>query len=593
MKFPLFSRLKKLSKRNESFRDIRILIIRDLTIEPLDVFLKYLASIDEINLDVKLSNYNEQIRFNEKMKDYIHSFDHIFIFSSFDIQFLNYPFSINEESSIEAASVLEICKNVISDLIYIRKHSQVPITLFTPMSNVIHESYTFNRKSSSMNPHFTAIEKLRIECKDINNLFLEDLYFPVYELGRENALTLSKMTTKLSLFSLDALELISLRCNIYLKRITQKYKKVLVLDCDNTLWGGIAGESAIDKLQLGQNSIGNQYQKCQSFYKYLNQLGIILCICSKNNLQTVLDVFEKHPEMILKQSDITEWKVGWNNKANGLIEISKDLNLSLDSFVFVDDSFHELEAVKLLTPEVSTIQCSKINPLDVINCIVRSNYFPLLNSDLDTLKDRSISYEENRSRKVVELSSEDIFDYIRKLKIQLFISDDISNKSDRIYELINRTNQFNLTTKRLSIRELRERINKPQFRHFTLSAKDKFGDLGVIGYLELKQISDKIFEIDTFLLSCRAFGRLMEKSFIHEIFIYLRILGCEELRAKYIPTKKNRLVENFYEDVGFKLIDQLPCGMKSYSMKVTTIKEKYDHELHELYREFNNEKCKS
>lgn len=341
-------------------------------------------------------------------------------------------------------------------------------------------------------------------------------------------------------------------------------KKCLVLDCDNTLWGGVVGEDGVDGIQLGDNYPGKAFSDFQKVILELNEIGVILALCSKNNEQDVLEVFSKNTNMILKAENISSLRINWNNKADNILEISKELNIGLNSIVFLDDNPSEREIVKQLLPEV-TVPNFPDKEYDLLNFIKELSIevfsvFKLTNED----KNKSKQYLQNIRRKESINQFSDLKNYIKSLNINIDLQYLDEFNIERIAQMTQKTNQFNLTTNRYLISDLNEMIiNKSII--ICASIKDKFGDSGITGLLIFKYLNSNELEIDNFLLSCRILGKEIESTFLNFSLNLLRGKGFKNIYAKFIPTKKNQQVENFYEKNNFEHLKTLDDGSKLYS----------------------------
>lgn len=328
-------------------------------------------------------------------------------------------------------------------------------------------------------------------------------------------------------------------------------KKVLVLDLDNTIWGGTVGEEGYMGVALGEEGIGKAYRDFQASIKQLKDIGVLLAICSKNNVEDVEEIFDRNPMMVLSLSDFSCIKVNWRNKAENISEIAEELNLGLDSFVFIDDNSVERDIVTSMIPEVS-VPGFVDDPSDLrywfLNDVVREFFGKIKITNED--KDKAEQYMRRTKREVLkkELS---IDEYLKSLGIKLTVDINPIEYIQRLTQLTQKTNQFNLTTKRYNELDIEKFILSNDYLVFAFSYEDKFGKEGIIGEI-IVDISEKgAALIDTFLLSCRVVGRNIEYVFINIVCNELFKKGFSELNAEYIPTQKNVLVENLLPDMGF------------------------------------------
>lgn len=326
---------------------------------------------------------------------------------------------------------------------------------------------------------------------------------------------------------------------------TGQTKKVLVLDLDNTLWGGVIGEDGVDGIQLSEDGIGKAYRDFQKLILSLKQLGIILCINSKNNETDVLHVFNNHPFMVLKENDFIIKKVNWEDKAQNLWEITRELNIGLDSIIFIDDNPFERQLITVSIPEI-IVPDFPSDPLLIPKWFIEEvvcNYFPkILVSEED--KNKTMQYkallERQSHGKDLNFAS-----FISGLKISLKVFLDSPHLVKRIAQMTQKTNQFNLTTKRYTESDIDYFTNDQNIGVFALEYEDKFGREGIVG-AGIVQFEGNTANLDTFLLSCRVIGRKVEYAFMKQILTSFKNKGIERVRINCFPTAKNIIAQQFY-----------------------------------------------
>lgn len=329
--------------------------------------------------------------------------------------------------------------------------------------------------------------------------------------------------------------------------------KCIVLDLDNTLWGGVIGEDGISGIQLGDEYPGNVFKDFHRALLGLRDQGVLLSIASKNNLDDVLEVFEKHTDCLLKKSDFSSMQIHWENKASSIKKISEELNIGLDSIVFFDDNPVERDWVKKQLPNVKVIEVPK-NSMDYLKALNESTFFDRLTV---TNEDRARAdiYQQEQQRKIDLSNSVSVDDFLKELKmtVKIGFADDIT--ITRIVQLLNKTNQFNLTTKRYSSADV-IKIIRDGGKVLWLSAADRYGDNGIVGVAILVNIKDRAWLIDSMLLSCRVIGRKIETIFLAEIIKILSSDNVDVVYGQYLPTKKNNIVSDFYNQHSFQLADK-------------------------------------
>lgn len=335
-----------------------------------------------------------------------------------------------------------------------------------------------------------------------------------------------------------------------------KSKKCLVLDLDNTLWGGVVGDDGYENLKIGQgHPVGESYSAFQQYVKDLKDAGVILAVCSKNEKETALKAFQKHPDMILKDTDFAIFVANWEDKASNLRYIADSLNIGLDSLVFVDDNPAEREIVRQLVPDVSVPELPK-DPSLYPRILSAAGYFESISlTKEDAL--RSKQYAENTERQIALGESSGLDDYLESLEMRISFAafDGVGRK--RITQLINKTNQFNLTTKRYTEDEVC--AFEESEASITIQARltDRFGDNGMIGVLIGIRERDTLV-IDSWLMSCRVIKRRVEEAMCDRLFEEAVNNNIEKIVGIYLPTEKNKLVKEHYKNLGFKEVVVTP-----------------------------------
>jgi len=339
----------------------------------------------------------------------------------------------------------------------------------------------------------------------------------------------------------------------FLHPLTGKIAKVLVVDLDNTLWGGVIGEDGITGIQLGTEYPGAAYQAVQRVLLDLHRRGILLAVCSKNNREEALDAIENHPGMLLKPADFIAMRVDWTDKAQNLREIASELNLGIDSLAFLDDNPIERHQVRTALPEVFVIDL----PPDAMEFSRRIRDCPVFERLKLSTEDRQrgVMYQAQREREQLEQTITSREDFYRSLQQEAEISPLTKANLARIAQLTNKTNQFNLTTRRYSEQQISELVSKPGCDCYSIRVRDRFGDNGLVGVAITRQ-TGATAEIDTFLLSCRVIGRTVETAFLSFLADHARSNGASRLQGWFLPTKKNSPTRDFYSAHGFRASEQ-------------------------------------
>jgi len=346
--------------------------------------------------------------------------------------------------------------------------------------------------------------------------------------------------------------------------IEGKRKKCLVLDLDNTLWGGILGEDGIIGIQIGNTYPGNAFLDFQNNLLELSKNGVILTVCSKNNEQDVEEAWNRNPFLQIKKEQLAAWRINWNNKADNIAELAQELNIGLDSMVFIDDNPAERELVKQMLPMVETPEFPK-QPYMLYDFFekISTDYFQiykLTNEDKGKLE----QYKANAERASFQKVFASFDDYLKSLDIVLDIQELNSMNLSRIAQLTQKTNQFNLTTKRYTEEDITIFASQGA-KIYSIGVSDKFGDSGITGVAiaTIDKTKNTAF-IDSFLLSCRILGKNVEAVFLNYVLQQLKNIGVLHVTSAFIPTAKNNQTSDFYEKNNFSLDATETDGNKNY-----------------------------
>ena len=349
-----------------------------------------------------------------------------------------------------------------------------------------------------------------------------------------------------------------------IKSIFGKNKKALALDLDNTLWGGVVGDDGVDGIEIGQeNGVSQSYYEFQSYLKQLKSLGINLTVCSKNDHENAIAGLN-HPEGVLKPDDFIVIKANWENKDRNIAETAAELNILPESIVFVDDNPAEREIVKA---QLKGVQAPIMDSVEnYITTIDRSGFFEVTSFNEDDLK-RNEMYKENAMRNAQQASFADYGEYLKSLDMRATIGDFIPVYIARITQLTNKSNQFNLTTKRYTQTEMEEVWHSPNYIRLYGKLIDKFGDNGVVSVV-IGEKRDNILHIDLWLMSCRVLKRDMEQAMLDTLVDRCRQSGISKIVGYYYPTKKNGMVRELYGTFGFTKISEDENGNTVWELPI-------------------------
>jgi FkbH-like protein len=329
-------------------------------------------------------------------------------------------------------------------------------------------------------------------------------------------------------------------------------KKCLVLDLDNTLWGGVIGDDGPEGIILGEGTgTGEAHLALQRYAKQLRERGVILAICSKNDPAVAEAVFRDHPEMLLKRSDIAAFVANWEDKAANLRRIAEQLNIGLESLVFVDDNPAERARIRQSLPMVAVPELPA-DPAHYVRCLADAGYFESVAFTTEDSR-RGEQYAANASREALRESSQGMDDFLRGLEMSVTFGPFRTVDLARVAQLIGKTNQFNLTTRRHSLEDVSRFASSDRSLTLQFRLVDRFGDNGLVSVMILHPDprSPDLLEIDTWVMSCRVFGRQLEQETMNIAVESARRMGARALRAEYIPTAKNGVVSQLYPALGF------------------------------------------
>jgi FkbH-like protein len=342
--------------------------------------------------------------------------------------------------------------------------------------------------------------------------------------------------------------------------------KCLVLDLDNTLWGGVIGDDGLAGITIGQgDAVGEAYVAFQRYAKALRERGVILAVCSKNEEDNAREPFEKLPEMVLKLDDFSCFVANWQDKAANLRSIAEQLNIGLDALVFVDDNPAERSLVRRLLPDVAVPEMPA-DPADYIRAVEQHRYFEVLSLSREDFQ-RTEYYRANTQRQQAVSSGADLDAFLRSLDMRGWIGPISELDLDRSVQLIGKSNQFNLTTRRHSSTDIQRMIAGREWVTCIVKLADRFGDNGLISVL-LAREDGKTLDIDTWLMSCRVLKRGVEQFLLNHVVEIARKRGLSRLTGEYIPTAKNTLVEHHYRDLGFVCVQNDASGRTRWQLEL-------------------------
>lgn len=348
------------------------------------------------------------------------------------------------------------------------------------------------------------------------------------------------------------------------RALTTGPKKVLVLDLDNTLWGGVVGETGALGVSLGEGADGEAYRAFQRHAKELAARGVILALASKNNLKDALEPFETNRDMVLSLEEIAAHEINWDPKGTTLARLARSLNLGSDSFVFFDDNPAEREQVRQALPEVEVAEVP-VDPAEYVRALQAGLWFETTGlTEADAM--RAAQYAVERQRRELEQAAPSMDDYLRSLEMVADVREIDEGDLQRVVQLLSKTNQFNLTTRRHSREEVLGLLALPGSIGLTVRVRDRFGDHGLIAVLIGVAEGEGSLKVDTWLMSCRVIGRTVEQFCFRALWERARGLGHRRIIGEYIPSAKNSLVSQLYETLGLRRVGVSPTGAVLYEV---------------------------
>lgn len=460
-----------------------------------------------------------------------------------------FPSLTAEEVGTEAARVLGHVREMFEG---IRRFSQAPILVnnFPLPGRPAFGILDAQRDDSETEALLSLNRGLRRIAKETGNVFIVDYMSVFASVGTASGVDRRNWLHRRSPIGRAALVPVGREYAKLLRALRGRVRKCVVVDCDDTLWGGVIGEDGLNGIQLGEGHPGAGYAALQRELLNLHDRGVLIAICSKNDEADVLEVLRKHPGMLLKESHIAAQRINWDDKASNLRAIASELNIGLDSIVFVDDSAFECGLVRERLPEVAVLQLDTAAG-DLGSQLTRHGYFDVLfRSEEDKL--RTEHFRAEVARRELQSSASSLEVYLERLEMVAEIGPAHDEVVPRIAQLTQKTNQFNLTTRRYTEDDIRRFVASDGTDVLYLRLRDKSANLGLVG-VAIMHAADGVAVIDLLLMSCRALGRGVESILLDELRRRAEERGCAKIRGLYIATTKNKQVADFYPSAGFSV----------------------------------------
>lgn len=533
---------------------VRVALVRNMTLEPgLPATLSVQAAAAGFDLSLKLGEFEGAQRevLDERSSLYADAPD-IFIVAM-HLQTLA-PKLATQFTSLDGAQVADLASSVLERTLSIaraiRKNSAAIIVVhnfelaYLPGFGLLDAQRASGQQATIHELNRRLVE----EIGKIPNAYVLDVEHAIAQIGYEQALDERYWHIGRAPYTFRFQQRLATEYVKFVRPLKGKNKKCLVLDCDNTLWGGVVGEDGVAGIKLGATNPGSAFREFHAAILDLYDRGILLALNSKNNEADALEVFESHPDSLLRAKHFVVKKINWHDKATNLREIAAQLNIGLDSLVFIDDNPFECELVRQQVPEVTTIQLPP-DPTRYARLLRALPYFETLTLSEEDRR-RSEMYRAESERNELKETSGSLDDYLRSLQMTLSIAKAVPFSIPRIAQLTQKTNQFTVTTRRYSEGEIERMAADPNWGVWSAKLVDRFDDAGIIA-VAIVEMSAGVARIDSFLMSCRVIGRGVEEAVLDYVCDRAKDAGCDRVLGEFIPTAKNALVADLFSRTGF------------------------------------------
>ncbi len=565
-----FKELQK-SSRNITGKLIKLALLSDNSTQLLSTAIKGYGAEYGMNINIFEAGYDQidLLAFNNQSILYTDNFDFILIYISSEKlydKFINFQNNKRENFAGEYISYINTLINTIKS----QTKSKIIIFNFISLENDIFGNYSLSVKSS-FSFQIMKLNYLLNEQSILSSIHILDFNKICQLYGYNNIINKKYYYAAKITINMDYLPVVAKNITDIISAAAGQMKKCVILDLDNTLWGGVVGDEGCDKIQIGSLGNGYIYTDIQKYFKELKNRGIILAVCSKNDENNAKEPFLKNKEMVLSLDDITVFTANWKDKASNIADIQKQLNISYDSMVFIDDNPAERELVKNTIPGI-TVPDLPNEPEKYLSFIKSLNLFETASfSKEDVIRTNFYHEEFKRNENKKQFSSID--EYLANLEMRASVKPIDNFNYARTAQLTQRTNQFNMRSSRYTDEDIINIMHSKEYASLIFNLKDKFGDYGIISAVILKISNNNIF-IDTWVMSCRVFGRSLENFIMHKIIEYAKTHNISTVTAEYIQTNKNTILKNLYLDFNFKKENNLfILNTADYKEKKYFIKE--------------------
>lgn len=564
---------KKIRLEDKMKYDIKVAVIGTTSIQYFVMVLRYLLDVEGIKADIYEGEYDGIAMDVMDSESALYKFaPEILIILSDYREIKNYPCILDSDTDVDTllSTTFEIYKKLWGKLAALKDCYILQSNFVIPPENIYGN---LERSLAYSQTCFLERFNERLVKERPMNVTIMDLDLLASNIGKWNWFDDTAYFMTKAGFRIDYIEKIVFLFVQQIKALRGQIKKCIVLDLDNTLWGGIVGDVGYDRIQLDPNhAVGEAYREFQKYLLLLKRRGVILAVVSKNDEENAKAPFWNNPHMILRLDDIASFKASWDDKVTNIKRVAEELNISTDSLVFFDDNPAEREIVKLYLPEVQVIDVPE-DPALYKRALDNAFPFEWLQFTKEDLV-RNDSYIENRHRIELQTQFVDYGEYLKSLNMRGNVRRPKSSEIPRFTQLLNKSNQFNLRTRRYSESEIIGIDKSTQKKCLSVLLQDKFSEYGIIACVILEKQNSECF-IESWVMSCRVFKRGVEDLTFKAILRIAKAWGCNTLKGQYISSKKNSIVANFYDILGFEKIDEKD-GVKNYTY---VCNQKYEKEI--------------
>lgn len=542
---------KNLKKKSNQNKRIKVALLGDSSTQILKTSIDGFGYENGLNLEIWESDYNQislQI-LNPKSNLYDFDAEIIILFRSTHkllLRYNNYP---KEKGRFFANNELEDTK-LYFDSIFANSKAKVIVYNYPEINDGVFGNFSNKVESSFL----FQLRKLNYYIMDYSknnpNLFICDLSSIQNQFGKEYIFHTSSYVNASMTLSIDSAVIIGQHTINMIKSLLGRFKKCLILDLDNTIWGGVIGDDGIEKIHIGNLGIGKVFTEFQQWIVKLKNRGIIITVCSKNNEEIAKEPFKNHPDMVLKLDDISVFIANWENKADNIRQIQNILNISFDSMVFIDDNPFEREIVKTNLPDLCVPEMPT-DPANYLEYLYSLNLFETASFSKEDAE-RNKKYQVEAKRNTSKAMYTDENEFLKSLNMYCKVESFNEFNTPRVSQLTQRSNQFNLRTKRYTEGDIINITNNKNNISFVFQLTDKFGDYGIISIIILEKINASSLFIDTWLMSCRVLKRNVEKFALNTIVEFSKKNNIKYILGEYLETKKNIIVRDHYKNLGFR-----------------------------------------